>query len=68
MASVPVDATFTLAEVKRKALEDVERNYLKELLGRHRGKIKDSAAVAGITTRQLHKLMAKHGLRKEEFK
>jgi DNA-binding NtrC family response regulator len=68
MASVPVDATFTLAEVKRKALEDVERNYLKELLGRHRGKIKESAEVAGITTRQLHKLMAKHGLRKEEFK
>jgi DNA-binding NtrC family response regulator len=68
MASVPVNATFTLSEVKRKALEDVERNYLKELLGRHRGKIKESAEVAGITTRQLHKLMAKHGLRKEEFK
>ena len=68
MASVPVDATLTLAQVKRKALEDVERNYLKELLGRNRGKIKESAEVAGITTRQLHKLMAKHGLRKEDFK
>jgi len=68
MASVPVDATFTLAQVKRKALEDAERNYLKELLGRNRGKIKESADVAGITTRQLHKLMAKHGLRKEDFK
>ncbi len=68
MASVPVDATITLAEVKRKALVDVERNYLKELLGRNRGKIKESAEVAGITTRQLHKLMAKHGLHKEEFK
>ena len=68
MASVPVDATFTLAQVKRKALEDVERDYLKDLLTGHRGKIKESAEVAGITTRQLHKLMAKHGLRKEEFK
>jgi DNA-binding NtrC family response regulator len=68
MASAPVDATFTLAEVKRKALENVEKSYLKELLGRHRGKIKDSAGAARITTRQLHKLMAKHGLRKEKFK
>jgi DNA-binding NtrC family response regulator len=67
-ASIVVDSSLKLAEVKRKGLEDIERNYLKEILTEHKGKINDSAATAGITTRQLHKLMAKHGLKKEAFK
>jgi DNA-binding NtrC family response regulator len=67
-ASIVVDSSLKLAEVKRKGLEKIERNYLKELLTEHQGKINDSAATAGITTRQLHKLMAKHGLKKEAFK
>ena len=67
-ASIVVDSSLKLAEVKRKGLEDIERNYLSELLTEHQGKINDSAATAGITTRQLHKLMAKHGLKKEAFK
>lgn len=62
------DSSLTLAEARRKHLEHFERNYLKELLTQQKGKIKDSAHVAGITTRQLHKLMAKHGIRKEVFK
>ena len=32
------------------------------------GKINDSARVAGISCRQLNKLMNKYGIRKEEFK
>ena len=67
-ASVPIDPSHTLAEVRRRGIEDIERNYLKDLLSRHQGKIKDSAEAAGITTRQLHKLMAKYGIRKEDFK
>jgi len=64
----PVNSTITLAEVRRKSLEETEKRYLKALLSRNNGKIKDSAAMAGITTRQLHKLMAKYGLHKEDFK
>ena len=67
-AMLPVDLSITLAEARRRSLENIERKYLKDLLTQNWGKIKDSADTAGITTRQLHKLMAKYGLRKEEFK
>ena len=63
-----VNTSFTLEEVRRKAIENVERLYLKEILSQHSGKIKDTAEVAGISPRQLNKLMKKHGLRKEAFK
>ncbi len=63
-----IDTSLSLAEARRKGIEEVEKRYLKELLARNRGKIKESAEVAGITTRQLHKLMTKHRIRKEQFK
>jgi len=66
--SLPINSSLTLAEVRRRGIEDIERTYLKELLAQKKGSIKDSAEAAGITTRQLHKLMAKYGIRKEEFK
>ena len=67
-ATVSVDAGLYIAEVRRKGIEDIERNYLKEQLAQNRGKIRNTAKAAGITTRQLHKLMKKYGIRKEEFK
>lgn len=68
LARVSGDAYLTLAEARHRGVEGIERHYLKELLTRNKGKIRDSAEKAGITTRQLHKLMKKHGIRKEEFK
>ena len=59
---------MTLAEVRRKSIADIEKRYLRELLSQKNGKISDSAAAAGITTRQLHKLMTRYGLRKSDFK
>jgi transcriptional regulator with GAF, ATPase, and Fis domain len=67
-ATVLVDAGLSIAEVRRKGLEDIERNYLKEQLTQNGGKIQNTARAAGITTRQLHKLMKKYGIRKEDFK
>jgi DNA-binding NtrC family response regulator len=67
-ATVSVDAGLSIAEVRRKGIEDIERNYLKEQLAQNRGKVQNTARAAGITTRQLHKLMKKYGIRKEEFK
>lgn len=67
-ASVPVDTSSTLTEVRRRGLEDIERRYLKEILAQNNGRIKQSAETAGITPRQLHKLMTKYKIRKEEFK
>jgi DNA-binding NtrC family response regulator len=65
---VPGGRFVPLAEARRKGVEEIERRYLKELLSRNKGKINLSAKDSGITTRQLHKLMKKYDLRKEEFK
>jgi DNA-binding NtrC family response regulator len=67
-AVVPIDTHMPLSPARKKAIEDFERRYLKELFIRNRGKVKYSADEAGITTRQLNKLMLKYDIRKEDFK
>jgi DNA-binding NtrC family response regulator len=67
-AVVPIDTQTTLSCARKKATEDFERRYLKELFIRNRGKVKQAADEAGITTRQLNKLMLKYNIRKEDFK
>jgi DNA-binding NtrC family response regulator len=67
-AEVSIDTSLSLARVRAEGVEEIERRYLKELLAHHQGRINKSADEAGITTRQLHKLMKKYGLRKEDFK
>jgi transcriptional regulator with GAF, ATPase, and Fis domain len=63
------EATFPiLAEAREKGIDSVEKQYLKELLSRTNGKIRTTSELAGISTRQLHKLMTKHGIRKENFR
>ena len=66
--TLKADSNKKLAEVRRHAVEDIERTYIKELLSRNKGKINTSAAEAGISTRQLNKLMNRYDIRKEEFK
>ncbi|OQX09379.1 MAG: hypothetical protein BWK76_22260 [Desulfobulbaceae bacterium A2] len=58
----------TLAHARDRAIQAVEREYLTQVLAMHHGRIDLSAAHAGITTRQLHKLMKKYALHKEAFK
>ena len=67
-ARLPFDTSLTLAEVRRRNIERIETEYLKEVLASNKGRINESARTAGITTRQLHKLMTKYSLRKEEFR
>ena len=67
-SAVAVDTSLTLEEVRRRGIEQIERHYLKELLGRNRGRIQSTAAAAGIGVRQLNKLMNRYAIRKEEFK
>jgi DNA-binding NtrC family response regulator len=64
----PAVNSQTLEAYRHEAVENAERVYLKQILSQKKGKIKDTAEIAGISTRQLHKLMKRHGLRKEEFK
>ena len=54
----------TLAEVKEEAV----RKYLEKTLAGNEGHIQKTADAAGITTRQLHKLMTRYGIRKETYK
>jgi DNA-binding NtrC family response regulator len=68
LSRVQMDTMLPLSEVRRRGVEEIERCYLKEILDEHKGKINTSAEAAGITTRQLHSLMKKYGLKKEEFK
>jgi DNA-binding NtrC family response regulator len=65
---VSLAATGTLAVIRRHAVEDVERQYLIQQLTAHGGRIDATAETAGITPRQLHKLMTKHGLKKEDYR
>lgn len=65
---IPSSETMTLTQTRQRGVEEIERNYLKDVLARHKGKIGESAEAAGISTRQLNKLMNKYGIRKEEFK
>jgi DNA-binding NtrC family response regulator len=67
-AVLPVDSHMALADARKQAIENFERQYLKTLLARNKGKINISAKEAGISTRQLHKLMCKYDIRKETFK
>ncbi len=65
---IPSSETLTLTRARQRGVEEIERNYLKDVLARHKGKIGESAEAAGISTRQLNKLMNKYGIRKDEFK
>ncbi len=58
----------TIADIRRYAVEAAERAYMIELLTKHQGRIQKVADAAGITTRQLSKLLNKCGLRKESFR
>ncbi len=63
-----VNSRIPLAQARKSAMEAFERSYIKDLVERNQGKINVSAADAGITPRQLHKLMSRYGIRKEAFK
>jgi transcriptional regulator with GAF, ATPase, and Fis domain len=68
VAAVPVGASMTLAAVRKAAVEETERRYLIEQLRSCEGRIAATAAAAGITTRQLHKLLTRYGISKDPFR
>ncbi len=64
----PVNISMNLSSARQRAVDNFERIYLIELLSANSGNIKKSAETAGVTTRQLNKLMSKYGLKKNQFK
>ncbi|MBN1824709.1 MAG: sigma-54-dependent Fis family transcriptional regulator [Candidatus Eisenbacteria bacterium] len=57
-----------LREARREAADAFERAYLDSLLHRTRGRIGETARLAGITPRALFDKMRRHGLRKEDYR
>lgn len=65
---VVVETKGTLAEIRKKGIEEIEKKYLYEKLAENQGRIDKTAAEAGISPRQLNKLMTKYKLKREQFK
>ena len=63
----PVKTSLPLKEARRITVDKFEKQYLSSLLEQCRGVIKDAAARAGVTPRQLNKLMNRHGLDRKNF-
>ncbi|WP_085931428.1 sigma-54 interaction domain-containing protein [Desulfobacter curvatus] len=58
----------TLAQARRHAVNACETSYLSNLLEQTSGRINVAAQKAGITARQLNRLMTRHRLDKKQFK
>ncbi len=59
---------LTLAQARRHAVDTCEISYLTSLLEQTSGRIDETAHKAGITPRQLNRLLARHGMDKKQFK
>jgi transcriptional regulator with GAF, ATPase, and Fis domain len=57
-----------LSKARQLAIDEFERLYLIKLLKKHNGRINVSAAEAGVTARQLSRLVSRHGLDKKKYK
>jgi DNA-binding NtrC family response regulator len=67
-APIHEETKLTLADVRSRAVREAETQYLRELLVRTGGRINRTAKAAGVTVRQINKLMHKYGMKKEEFR
>jgi DNA-binding NtrC family response regulator len=57
-----------LREVRREAVEELEKRYLHALLRVTGGKVGETARRAGIVPRSLYEKMRKYGLKKEDYR
>ena len=62
------DTGTSLSSARQSAIDRFEQAYLATLLGQTRGRIDQAAAIAGITPRQLNRLLKRHRLNKNSFK
>ena len=55
-------SNITLVEAKQQAIDSVELTYLLNLLEKYHGNVTKIAEEAGMTRRNLHRLLSRHGL------
>ncbi len=68
IAPVPIIAEETLANSRKAAVKEFERQYIKKILTRNKGRINRSTEDTSVSTRQFYKLMTKYGIHKEKFR
>jgi transcriptional regulator with PAS, ATPase and Fis domain len=57
-----------LREIQKQVFDSIEKMYLEMVLKKTRGRIAQTAQIAGIHPRGLYNKMKRYGLRKEDFK
>ncbi len=57
----PAPQNLPLVEAKKRAIEEIEQKYLLLLLEKYRGNVTKMAAEAGMTRRNLHRLLKQYG-------
>lgn len=65
--AVPL-SEVSLVEAKKRMIEDLEKKYLLTLLRQHRGNVTKIAVAAGMTRRNLHRLLKQYGLKAEAWR
>ncbi|MBI4872561.1 MAG: sigma-54-dependent Fis family transcriptional regulator [Candidatus Riflebacteria bacterium] len=63
-----VDFDLPLKDLSQRLLQQLEQDYLSEMLRRYHGNVGLASRQCGITRRSLYEKMKAYGLRKEEFK
>lgn len=63
-----INTTLPITVARTMVVDMFERRYLSQVLAENQGSIQRSALRAGISTRQLQKLMTKHHIKKEVFR
>ncbi len=62
------DPDTQISQARQIAINRFEQEYLTTLLSQTRGRIDQAAEIAGITPRQLNRLLKRHQLEKKTFK
>ncbi|MGE5796754.1 MAG: sigma-54-dependent transcriptional regulator [Ignavibacteria bacterium] len=65
---VPSESEYTLAEVKQRITSNIEQRYLLTLLEKYKGNVTKISEEAGMTRRNIHRLLKNHGLDPEKFR
>lgn len=68
VATFPLDTEMSLEQTRKKAVADIEKQYIQETLLKNNGRVNRSAEAAGISSRQFNKLMKKYGIDKADYK
>jgi DNA-binding NtrC family response regulator len=59
---------LNLVNAKQKAIEDIENKYLLHLLKKYKGNITKMADEAGMTRRNIHRLLTNYGLNADDWR